>query len=123
MENRLKWLEHKGHKILYVDYSKMKGVEIADFSNGPVSELYLTLPEDRETLILVNCTNAFANTQAMEALKKSNSLLVNRLKRGAVFEVSKVQKTLLNLLNKFTRVPFEPFSTQEDALEYLIVDE
>ncbi len=117
MEERISWIEHKGQKILFIDYTKLADKELIAAAQK-AGEAYKKAPDN--VLVLVDATDSYANNEVMTELNKATALLNNKMKKGAVLGVSGVKKLLLMMLNNFLKVKFEPMETIEKAKDWLV---
>ncbi len=67
--DRTKWMDYKGKKIIHIDYTNLAGDEMIKYIDYN-TEFYSNLDET-DLLTLVDFTNAFASKTNLDALKKS----------------------------------------------------
>lgn len=112
------WIEYKGKKILYVDYSACKTKEemlaqleimadVFDKSGGNV-------------LSLTNFTGNYGSKEFMERAKELADVFRRNRKKSAVLGIVGAKKVLLQAYTLLTRDNMMPFDSREKALEYLI---
>jgi len=117
-ESRMKWISHKGKDILYEDYTNLTGEQIAQLVPAITK---LTEEKDyKDILLLLDLTNSFANKEATNAFGESGKISKDRLKKTAVLGITGVKKVLLNFVTKVSNVDAKPFSTEEEAKDYLV---
>ncbi len=112
------WKEHKGQKILYVDYqglSEDEGIKTLESQ----AALMKTLAE--KVLVLANYEDTSATAKFMERLKTLGRETIEPMtKKGALIGITGVKKILLNTYNLFTGGNLKAFQNEADALDYLI---
>jgi hypothetical protein len=113
------YIEHKGKKILFVDYSSCKSPDetiqvleeaAKEFEKSPV-----------KLLSLDNYNNAFASDVFMKRAKElGNTVISAKREKGAIIGLGGAKRVLLRSYNLFVKDKLAPFETKEDALEYLV---
>jgi hypothetical protein len=116
---KVEWIEYKGKKILYVEYSGAKDDdELIGVLHREV-EIEKTLTE--KTLCLVTVANAHAGTRYMDELKKLGKEVRNeKVAKTATLGVEGIQRVLFNAYILFTGEVNKTFSSEEEAKEWLI---
>lgn len=117
-KTRMNWIDYKGKEILYDDYSGLTGEEMANLI--PVITHLTFESGKKDILLIVDVTNAYANKAAVNQFGESGNISKHLLKRTAVLGITGVKKILLSVVNKVTSLDAKPFSSAEEAKEYLI---
>ena len=117
-ESRMKWISHKGKDILYEDYTNLTGKQIARLV--PAITKITEEKDYKDILLLLDLSNSFANKEATNAFGESGKISKDRLKKTAVLGITGVKKVLLNFVTKVSNVDAKPFSTEEEAKDYLV---
>ena len=118
--NRIRWIDYKDNKILYVDYSNIHTTDellntIENANN------FIKNNGDLKILLLVDTRNSVAKEKiAVTALKNSASIVKPYIKKAAVVGVSKTQEVILTMVNMFSNLGLKPFDTIDNAEEWLI---
>jgi DNA polymerase elongation subunit (family B) len=122
---RVRWVEHKGKQILYIDYTNLRASipeqktqametikkvkEIADGLNS-------------KTLFLSDVTNSIPDQQILDELKKlaayTNAKQI--VEKECVVGVSSIQKVLMNIINFVSRAKLTMFDKPEEAKDWLV---
>ncbi|HCB02614.1 MAG TPA: hypothetical protein DEP19_09555 [Anaerolineae bacterium] len=117
-----KWIEYKGKKIFYQDFSNNffndKAV-IAELKE--VQELILTQPEN-STLVLSNFSNTEITSAVMPLLNESSKKTKSHIRKTAVVGVSGIKRTLGDLLSKITGQSLMYFNDENEAKDWLAQD-
>ncbi len=114
----LSFINHKGRKILYIDYSNCKTTDETINVLNQVRDLYLTTTESYYTLN--NFTNAPSNNEYMEVAKKYGKEIFDaRTIKNTAIGFNTVKKILLAAYNLTIKNKLIAFDTREEALEYL----
>lgn len=71
---------------------------------------------------LINMTDAAGNSEWMEASKRNSKMVEHKVLKSAIIGVTGIKKVLLMGYNSVAKGRVKPFSTKEDALEYLAKD-
>jgi hypothetical protein len=86
---RVNWENQSGKKILVADYSGLAGKEAMDVFH----ESYTTQKAaGTDVLLLLIVTNAKANAEILDALKKAGKELDKDMKKTAIVGISPIQK-------------------------------
>jgi hypothetical protein len=115
------WIEHKGKKMVFEDYSNLRG-------NDMLSVLYqaeavfekLTDP----VLVLIDYSGCFTNQEFIDELKRLGKQYDDKLLKVANVGVTGIKKVIARGYLKFTgqadKVGY--FDTMEEAKNYLVED-
>lgn len=115
------WNEHKGKKILVVDYTgiKMEKEMIAHVENT-VAMLH-GVEKGTEIKMLVDLTGCYVTPGFLDASKKREREIVDQFKvKRAVLGITGPKAILLKGYNLFAKQKLEPFNSKEAALDYLV---
>ena len=120
---RSKWIEHRGKKIFFQDFSdlmydadalKKELTQVqAEVIKHPKNSL-LILSDFRET----NITN-----EMMPILNASSALTKAHVHKTAVLGVTGIKRTLADLLTRLTGQQLKYFESEQAAKDWLIQDE
>jgi hypothetical protein len=113
-------IEHKGKKILYVDYSPCKTKEETIALLEKAAEEFKK--STCQLLTLDNYEKQFASQEFMTRAKELSSVFSPKRKKGAAIGVKGLKKMLLQAYNLFAKDKIIPFDTKEEALDYLVKD-
>ena len=93
MSRYLEWIEHKGKRILYVDFSGLKPHEILQAMDENQEEI-LRQPADSTILTLTNMSGTRTTTEMNEKGKEIAAATQGRVKAAAVIGLSGIQKVI-----------------------------
>lgn len=114
----LSFINHKGRKILYIDYSNCKTPQETINVLNKVRDLYLTTNESYYTLN--NFTNAPSNNEYMDLAKKYGKEIFDaRTLKNTAIGFNPIKKIMLAAYNLVIKNKLIAFDTKEEALEYL----
>ncbi len=113
------FIEYKGKKILYVDYTQCKTAQdTIDVIEG-VRQEYLSTSENY--LSLNNFTDVPVNNEYMDVVKKYGKEIFDaRTTKNAAIGITGIKKILLSAYNIVVKNKLLAFDTKEEALEYLV---
>jgi len=115
----ISYIQHKGKKILYVDYSQCKTVNDTINVLEMVRNEYLRTSESY--LSLNNFTGVSSNNEYMELVKKYGKEIFDaRTIKNAAIGITGIKKILLSAYNLIVKNKLMAFDTREEALEYLV---
>jgi hypothetical protein len=113
------FIEYKGKKILYSDYSNCKTPQETIIVLEQTRQIYANSTE--MYLALNNFTNAPSNTEYMELAKKyAKEFFDNRNIKEACFGITGIKSILLSAYNLVVKNKIIAFNSKEEALEYLV---
>ena len=122
---RVRWETYKGKKILVIDYTGLKAAKPDDKKT-----ILDTIAEAREVsaqqtspvLYMSVVTNSQADSAVMAALKEFAKFTTEKkiVQKECVVGTSALQTVLLNAVNLFSGASIKPFSTAEQAKEWLV---
>ena len=115
---RFRWIEHKEKRILLNDYSNQTLEEILKLQSQNQSRI-LGLGRD-DILLLVDVSNDKATPEVVLGFKKVAKTIKPHIKKSAVVGVTRLQKILLNAINKFSSLGIEPKSSRKEAMDWLV---
>jgi hypothetical protein len=117
---RTRFIEHKGERILLLDYSKLtKSEEI-------LREIELTrafiarLPKERTLRAVTDGTGGMYNKQVLQALKEMAAHNTPYILAGAVVSTSGLHRIALMTISTLIGRPIHIFATREEALDWLV---
>jgi SpoIIAA-like len=121
MEERIRYITHRGHRVLLVDVSHCSAAELARVARlVPAS----TVTEPRgSVLLLADFTGAEFDKSTVEALKQATVFDRPHLKRSAWVGVETLPHVFYENIKSFSRRDLPTFKTREEALEWLVTDE
>lgn len=117
-----KWIEYKGKKIFYQDFSNNFFNDKAVISElNEVQEVILTQPEN-SALVLSNFSNTEITSGVMPLLNESSKKTKSHVRKTAVVGVSGIKRTLGDLLSRITGQSLMYFNDEAEAKEWLAQD-
>lgn len=117
-----KWIEHKGKKIFYQDFSNHFFNEKAVINElKEVQEIILSQPEN-SALVLSNFSNTEITSAIMPLLNEASKKTKAHVSKTAVVGVSGIKRTLGDLLSKITGQALMYFNNENEAKDWLAED-
>jgi hypothetical protein len=116
-----KWMDHKGKRILYVDFRKLSAQEILPLMKES-DDMVLASPT--KVLYLGNIEDAVVSREVMGQLKQyADKSVRKRFEKLAVVGVTGVKKVFFDafvaMMDK-SSVQVKSFKTEDDALKWLV---
>ena len=111
------WIEYKGKEILFIDYRGLgldESLETLDRAGEMIAE------RKKKILILVDTRDAYTSPEFMTRLKESGKEMSSLMEKQAIVGITGLKAILLNAYNRFTGSALRPFSTLEEAKEWLV---
>jgi hypothetical protein len=121
MDDRIRFIEHKGKQILLADCSHCSAEELETMSRLVPS--YVTAEPKGSVLLLADFTGAQFERSAIERLKRDTVLDRPHLKRSAWVGTETLPHIFYEHLKSFSQRDLPTFRTREEALDWLVSDE
>jgi hypothetical protein len=118
LEDRIRFINHKGVQVLLVDVSHCKAAEVASISRLVPS--YVRAQPRGSVLLLGDFTGAEVNRQAAEQLKQDTVFDRPHLKRSAWVGTECIPHVLYENIKRFSQRELTSFRTREEALDWLV---
>lgn len=117
---RSKWIEHKGEKIFYQDFSEL--FYNYDAVKEELLEVQKTVVDQPKgsLLVLSNFTDTTIAGDLMSALNESSALTKDHVKKTAVLGVTGIKRRLADMLTKLTGQQLKYFDDEFAAKEWLV---
>jgi hypothetical protein len=118
MEDRIRFIEHKGKQVLLVDISNCTAEQVA--STARLVPSYVSTQPKQSVLLLADFTGAKFDKTALEALKQSTVFDRPHLKRSAWVGTDSIPKVFYDNLRSFSQRELPSFKTREEGLAWLV---
>ena len=122
MVERIRWIEYKGKKILYFDFSGLTGDQLRVKIIEPSGSYYKNLDE-HSLLSLANVTGAYVNIDFMNRAKVILAERSKYNKKSAVVGITGVKKVLIKAITRSSGHTFKLFDAEEEAKEWLVTED
>jgi hypothetical protein len=119
-ESRIRFISHKGKKILLVDVSNCSAAELQELA-ALVPE-YVTSEPKGSVLLLADFTGAEFDHDAAMRLKESTVFDRPHLKRSAWVGVDSMPRVFYQNIKSFSQRELPTFKTREEAMDWLVKD-
>ncbi len=120
MNERIRFVTHKGKQILLTDFSNCSAVEVEKIARA-IPE-YVTSQPRGSVLLLTDFTKASFDAEAMRALKEAAVFDKPYIKKSAWIGAENLPQNFEQNLKDFSRRQFPIFKSHEEALKWLIAD-
>ncbi len=113
-----KYIEHKGKKILFIDFRDKNGDENVPTLNAVAEEMKKWKGKG---LTLSDFRNSKASPAYMASIKQlGTEIFIPMTIKNAAIGLNPVQKILLTAFNAFCKTDGRAFDTEEEAKEWLV---
>ena len=119
MSTRVKWITHKGKRIIFLDYTHLNPDHKKEFFKVLDEARNFILSAGNNLLILVDVNNSFTDSEIMQKIKEDAKIEKPQIKREAVVGITGIKAILLKAINMFSGQDIKPFSTIEEAKDWL----
>ncbi|MFZ0957353.1 MAG: STAS/SEC14 domain-containing protein [Candidatus Sulfotelmatobacter sp.] len=121
MEDRIRFIEHKGKQILLADCSYCTAEELETMSRLVPS--YVTAEPKESVLLLADFTGAQFDRVAIERLKLDLVFDRPHLKRSAWVGTETLPNIFYEHLKSFSQRELPTFKTREEAMDWLVAEQ
>ena len=120
MHGRIRFISHRGRKILSVNLSNCSADEVAKIVRTVPD--YVTVEPRGSVLILTDFTGASFDLEAVRAMKESAVFDKPFVKKSALIGTESLPKDSYEAIKNFSRRELPTFETREEALAWLVRD-
>ena len=118
MEERIRFLTHRGQRVLLADVSHCNAEELARIARQVPA--YAAQEPRGSVLLLADFTGAKFDKAAIETLKQATVFDRPLVKRSAWVGTDSLPKVFYENLKSFSQRDLPTFRTREEALEWLV---
>ena len=122
---RVRWVDHKGKKILYLDYTGLRAPNPED--KKIVLDIIAKATEIAEKSavkirFLSDVTNTVSDKEVVNALQEFGRTTVSlgKVEKECAVGVSGVQKALVAMINLISKTKLVMFDTPDKAMDWLV---
>ncbi|MBN1313665.1 MAG: hypothetical protein JXB30_19840 [Anaerolineae bacterium] len=119
MEQRVRFVEHKGKKILLEDFSGITDDDTLISLINEALEMVRSQPKN-SVLVLVDLTNARLTPKVYQVSKAATEENSPYIKATTIVGVSGIMDILSKAVSAFARRELTSFSTREEAMDWLV---
>lgn len=120
MEQRVKWISHKGKRVIYVDYTNLSSTEKKKFYEAIDQAKEFILKGGNNLLLLVDVRESFGDSEIIARLKQDGKEEKPFIAKQAVVGITGMKSILLSAVNTFTGIGMKPFDSVEQAKDWLV---
>jgi hypothetical protein len=122
MEQRARFIEHKGKQIYYVDYSNLKNNEefMSVIAQTNAYREKIKAQGRKDLLMLVDISGSYVYGEVLESIKRSGKITKELTAREAVVGITGSKRILLKIVQTVTNMNFRTFDTVEEAKDWLV---
>jgi hypothetical protein len=120
MEERIRFIDHQGKKILLVDLSKCPVNQVEKIVRSVPD--YVTVQPLASVLVLTDFTGATFDRDAIRAAKETAVFDKPFVKKSALIGTESLPRDFYEGLTQFSRRELVIFKTREEALDWLAGD-
>ena len=120
MEERIRFITHKGQSILLVDISDCTAEQLTAASQLVPS--FLSTQPRGSVLLLADFTGSKFDKTAIEMLKKTTVFDRPHIKRSAWVGTESLPKVFYENIKAFSQRDLPTFKTREEAMDWLVAE-
>ena len=121
MEERIRYISHKGKQILLVDITNCSAEEMMKLAQ--IVPSYLVNEPPGSVLLLADFSGSKFDKAAFETLKQATVFDRPHLKRSAWVGTEALPKVFYENLKAFSQRDLPTINTREEALEFLVAEQ
>lgn len=111
-------IKHKGKDIVFTDYTHCKTPDETVQVVNEAEKFLLAYPG--KALVMIDVTGAHGSKEYMERAKEVSKKVSHKVAKRAVVGISGLKMILFQGYTRIIKGNTRPFSTREEALEFLI---
>jgi hypothetical protein len=120
MHERIRFIEHRGQRILVVDFSNCPAQKVEEIARTVPD--YATAQPLNSVLVLTDFAGATFSQDALRALKETAVFDKPFIKRSALLGTQSFPRDFYEEITSFSRRDLLIFATREEALSWLVGD-
>jgi hypothetical protein len=120
VQNRIRFTNHGGKKILLVDFSNCPANEVEEIARAVPD--YVTVNPHGSVLVLTDFTGAAFDRDALRAMKETAVFDKPYVKKSALIGTESLPRDFYEDMTRFSRRELPIFETREEALDWLAAD-
>jgi hypothetical protein len=120
VQNRIRFINHGGKKILMVDFSNCPANEVEEIARAVPD--YVTVNPHGSVLVLTDFTGAAFDRDALRAMKETAVFDKPYVKKSALIGTESLPRDFYEDMTRFSRRELPIFKTREEALDWLATD-
>lgn len=117
-QSRVSWIEHKGEKLLFTDYSNATPDEIISTVEESIS---ISLAQEKKSVLqIVDVTDAKYDRNSWQILRQGAKATEPYSKASAVLGVDAAKKFFLTVTKMVSKRNIKAFDNMEEAKDWLV---
>ncbi|HXZ33901.1 MAG TPA: hypothetical protein VEH30_16615 [Terriglobales bacterium] len=118
MENRIRFIEHKGQKIFLIDFSNCSPEEVKKIAE--LAPRFVTKHPKGSLLLLADFTGAQFDREAVTAMKEGTVFDRPHIKKSAWVGTDNLPKIFYEHIKVFSQRELPTFNAREEAMDWLV---
>lgn len=118
MEDRIRFIEHQGKKILLIDISNCSAAEVKRI--GGLVPKFVTAHPKGSLLLLADFTGAEFDREAVTTMKEGAVFDRPHIKKSAWVGTDNLPKVFYEHIKVFSQRDLPTFKTREEAMDWLV---
>ena len=120
--DRVRFITHKGKKVLLVDYSNItEESQLVEMIEQ--REFLVDSQPKNSVLMVINVSGAKFSKEVLTRAKEANVYDLPYVRRSALVGVEERQKPAIDAVSMFAKRQWENFATLAEALDWIVADE
>ncbi len=120
MEERIRFIDHQGKRVLLVDFSNCSANEVEEIARAVPD--YVTVNPRGSVLVLTDFTGAAFDRDALRTMKETAVFDKPFIRKSALLGIEDLPASFYDELKSFSRRELLTFKTREEALAWLTAD-
>ena len=120
MKDRFKTIRKGLKEILYIDYTGLDKNTEKEFIKLIDEATNVVLKRGNNQLILYNVENSYGSPAIVAKMKADANKSKHLVSKQAVLGITGAKAILLKGINLFAKIDIKPFSTEEEAIKWLL---
>lgn len=121
MDSIIRWINHKGAKILVNDYHGLQGQNLINNIDACVH--FVIKSKEKEIFLLINVEKTEVSVESQLKFASGAKQIKGHCKKIAVIGLTPVKRNIVNAINKITGLGARGFDTEIKARNWLVKKE
>jgi hypothetical protein len=120
MQERIRFIDHQGKRVLLVDFSNCPASEVEEIARRVPD--HVTVQPRGSVLVLTDFTGAAFDQDALRAMKETAVFDKPFVKKSALIGTQSLPRDFHEAMTSYSRRDLLIFKTREEALHWLAAD-
>lgn len=123
MADHIDWVEHKGKRILYLNYAGLSRTALLETVQASMAAAKAQYVSEDTLLMLVDVRDAYVGFDLVDNLGGAERSAARLIRKLAIVGLTGFKRSLVGSARRLSRINMQAFDTPEAAMAWLVEDE